>query len=162
MIRRLLLTAVAVLAAAAGVAAQDLRIGGAVPRPIVLTPSDVAMLPHVTVDVVRNGTTTIYGGVLLLDVLRKAGVTIDQGDRTAELTEYVVVTGTDGYRAVFALADLDPDFTDHPLVLADKRDDKPLPANAVPYQVVAPADKRPTRWVRQVVAIELGAAPAAR
>jgi len=37
-----------------------------------------------------------------------------------------VVEAADGYRAVFALAEFDPDFTDRVILLADRRDDYPL------------------------------------
>ncbi|MFO0893059.1 MAG: molybdopterin-dependent oxidoreductase, partial [Isosphaeraceae bacterium] len=64
----------------------------------------------------------------------------------------------DGYRAVFALPELDPDFTDRPVLLADRRDGRPLPGKDGPLQVIVPSDKRHSRWVRQVVALRVGRA----
>ena len=46
-----------------------------------------------------------------------------------------------------------------PLIELVKRAGAPS-GDALRYQVVAPADKRPTRWVRQVVSIEVARAPA--
>jgi hypothetical protein len=39
----------------------------------------------------------------------------------------VVVEGIDGYRAVCALAELDPELTDRVILLADTKDGQPLP-----------------------------------
>jgi hypothetical protein len=97
--------------------------------------------------------------VLLIDVLKNAGVPAGDALRGAELSRYIVVTGVDGYRAVFALAELDPAFTDHPALLADRRDGAALADNARPFVVVTPGDKRPTRWVRQAIRIDVQRAP---
>ena len=72
-----------------------------------------------------------------------------------ELATAVVVTGADGYRMVFAIAEFDPAFTDRVAIVADRRDGAPLPPNAAFFQLVITGEKRPARWVRQVVAIEL-------
>ena len=56
---------------------------------------------------------------------------------------------------VFAIAEFDPAFTDRVAILADRKDGAPLPPNAAPFQLVITGEKRPARWVRQVVAIEL-------
>jgi hypothetical protein len=65
------------------------------------------------------------------------------------------VKETDAYRVVFALPELDPAFTDQMILLADRRDDKPLPSNEGPWRIVVPNEKRQGRWVRQVVAITI-------
>jgi DMSO/TMAO reductase YedYZ molybdopterin-dependent catalytic subunit len=69
---------------------------------------------------------------------------------------YVVVDAADGYRAVFALAELDPAQTDRVILLADRKDGQPLPAAEGPLRVVVPGEKRPARWVRQVKAVWIG------
>ena len=71
----------------------------------------------------------------------------------------MVVTGADGYRAAFAIAEFDSVFTDRVAILADRRDGAPLPDNALPFQLVLTDEKRPARWVRQVVSIEVRPAP---
>ena len=75
--------------------------------------------------------------------------------RGAALASSVIVTGADGYRVSFGLAEFDPDFTDRVAILADKRDGEALPANAAPFQLILSGEKRPARWVRQVISIEL-------
>ena len=41
------------------------------------------------------------------------------------------------------------------IILADKRDGKPLAATEGPFRIVAPGDKRPARWIRQVTAFRI-------
>ena len=96
-----------------------------------------------------------FDGVPLIDLLKRAGVPTGEAIRGAELAKTVFVVGADGYRVVFALAELDAAFTDRIVLLADKRDGAALPDNARPYQLIVPGEKRPARWVRQVVSIEV-------
>ena len=51
-----------------------------------------------------------------------------------------------------ALAELDSGFTDRVVILADRRDGKPLAENAAPFQIV-PGEKKHGRWIRQVVSL---------
>jgi len=66
------------------------------------------------------------------------------------MTLSVVATASDGYRAVFALAEFDPGFTDQVILLADKRDGKSLSAREGPLRIIVPSEKRHARWVREV------------
>ena len=67
----------------------------------------------------------------------------------------MLVEAADGYKVVFALAEIDPDFATREVLLADKRDGKPLDAKEGPYRIVAPGDKRPARWIRQITAFKI-------
>jgi hypothetical protein len=118
---------------------------------VALTAADLSAMPRTSVQV--NGVT--YEGVRIRELLTKAGVLSGEGLRGAELAKAVVVTGADGYQVAFGLAEFDPDFTDRVSILADRRDGNPLPANALPFQLVLAGEKRPARWVRQVVSIEV-------
>jgi hypothetical protein len=68
---------------------------------------------------------------------------------------YVVVEALDKYRVIFALPELDAAFTDRGVLLADRRDNQPLPTVEGPLRLVIPDEKRHARWVRQVVSIHL-------
>ena len=61
----------------------------------------------------------------------------------------------DEYRAIFALAELDPGFTDRVIILADTRDGEPLEKYKGPFQIVVPGEKRQARWVRMVKEIRV-------
>ncbi|MFY9673694.1 MAG: hypothetical protein WAK13_04545, partial [Terriglobales bacterium] len=58
------------------------------------------------------------------------------------------------YKVAFALAEADPAFATRQIILADKRDGKPLGPKEGPFRIVAPGDKRPARWIRQVTEIK--------
>jgi hypothetical protein len=56
---------------------------------------------------------------------------------------------------VYAIAELDAGFTDQIILLADRRDGKPLLPDTGPWQIIVPNDKRAARWIRQVNRIEV-------
>src|SRR6202008_3152986 len=51
-----------------------------------------------------------FHGALLWDVLRSVGIATDPAIRNDILRKFVIVTGTDGYRAVFGAGEIDPRF----------------------------------------------------
>jgi hypothetical protein len=91
----------------------------------------------------------------LVEVLKAGGLQLDSG--TEHIRETVAITvlieATDGYRAAFALAELDPELTDRIILLADTKEGQPLPTSEGSFRVIVPGEKRPTRWVRQVRAV---------
>jgi hypothetical protein len=101
----------------------------------------------------------VYEGVTVRELLTRAGVPSGADLRGAELAKTVIVTGADGYRAAFGLAEFDPGFTDRVSIVADRKDGLPLGENAAPFQIILTDEKRPARWVRQVVSIEVRPAP---
>jgi hypothetical protein len=88
-------------------------------------------------------------------VLALAGVQLGNRMRGPRLAETLLVEAADGYRVVFALAEIDPDFATREILLADKRDGKPLDEKQGPWRIVAPGDKRPARWIRQVTTFKI-------
>ena len=71
------------------------------------------------------------------------------------LAKYILVSGSDGYNAVIALAEADTAFTDKVIILADEEDGKALSANVGPFQLIVPGDKRPARSVWHVTSINI-------
>ncbi len=132
-----------------------LRIGGAVPQPFTVTSSDLASMPRTTVTASAHHVTGTWDGVTVRELLSRAGVPSGTQLRGATLAASVVVTGADGYRAAFGLAEFDAQFTDRVAIIADRKDGAVLPTNAAPFQLIITGEKRPARWVRQVIAIEL-------
>jgi hypothetical protein len=96
-----------------------------------------------------------FEGVSLASLLSTAGVQLGDKLRGPRMTEVLLVEAADSYRVVFALAEVDPAFSERAIILADKRDGKPLDAKEGPLRIIAPGDKRPARWVRQVIALRL-------
>jgi hypothetical protein len=124
------------------------------------SPDDLKALPHHTVTVHNPHTNAdeTYSGVLLIDLLAKQGVPHGHDLRGKALSEYVVATGSDGYKAVLALAEVDPEFHPGDVVVADQMDGKPLDAKTGPFRLVVSEDKRPARSVHNLVSIEVKSA----
>jgi len=152
------------LAPAAGARAQagpatapaSLRLEGLVATPRTLTAAELAALPHreqTTTD--KDGKKHVYRGVALADVLHQAGAPAGKAIHGAVLAEAVLATAADGYQAVFALPEIDADFSPQTILLADQRDGQPLPAHDGPYQLIVPLEKKPARWVRQVTGLRV-------
>jgi hypothetical protein len=120
-----------------------------------LTVAELAALPQQTIKAIEHGTSVTFEGVPLSDVLAKVQAPVGEKLRGKALADYLLVEGADGYRAVFALAELDPAFSDKRVYLATKRDGKPLSEKEGPFRIVAPDEKRPARWVRQVTALKI-------
>jgi len=94
-----------------------------------------------------------FEGVLLRDVLQPLGLPFGKELRGKALTIYLVIEAMEGYRVLFTLPELDSLFTDKAVLLADRRDGKPLSEKEGPLRVVVPDEKRLARWIRQVKSI---------
>ena len=134
---------------------QELTIQTESGKQVVLAKSDIESLPHVMVTTHSADTPSTFEGVALKSVLEKAGVEFGQSMRGKRLASCVLVEAADGYRAVIALPEIDPGFTDKQVVLAYLQDGKPLDAKAGPYRIVIPDEKRMARWVRQVNTLKI-------
>jgi hypothetical protein len=135
--------------------AAVIAAGGEIAKPLKLTAEDLAQLPHTRVHAKAHDVEGDYDGVLLSVLLRALGAPNGEALRGPDLGLYVRIRGADGYRAVFALGELDASIGNANVILADHRDGQPLDANEGPFRIVAAGDKRPARWVRQVVAIDV-------
>ncbi len=117
---------------------------------------DMAKLPRKEVTGKDNdGKESTFSGVEIRNILAAAGAKLGETVRGKRLAEYLLIEAADGYRAVYAIAELDPEFAADAVILADKQDGKALDEKKGKFQVIAPADKRHGRWVRQVTALRL-------
>lgn len=151
---------------AAPVAAQSasnpaLVINGDVPTPLSLSLDDLQQMPRKTLTVTNshNHKQETYEGVPLAELLKRAGLAQGESLRGAAMTSYVIAQGADGYRALFAAAELDSSFQDSDVIVADTLDGAPIGAGEGPLKLVAPHDKRPARWVRMLRSITIGKVP---
>ncbi len=140
-------------------AITQVQVTGEVARPSTFSAEDLAKLPRQTVKAkAHDGAESQYEGVALVEILTKAGVPFGKDLRGKAMVLYVVAEASDGYRAVFALPELDPTYSDRMILLADHRDGKPLSAKEGPLQIVVPGEKKHARWVRQVIRLRVGRA----
>jgi DMSO/TMAO reductase YedYZ molybdopterin-dependent catalytic subunit len=132
-----------------------LRIGGAVSTPLVLTVADLQKMPRKSISVVNphDKKKESYEGVLLEELLHRAGVLQGEQLRGRAMATYVIAEAEDGYRVVFSLAELDSGILESEVIVADTMDGAPLVAQQGPFRLVAPHEKRPARWVRMLKSI---------
>lgn len=122
-----------------------------------LSVSDFRALPHIRVTFHNSHTNAeeTYSGVRLADLLAKLGAPLGSELRGQALANYVVATGSDGYKAVLALGEVDPSFHPGEVIVADAMNGKPLDEHSGPFKLVVTEDKRPARSVRNLMNIEL-------
>ena len=121
------------------------------------TAETLASLPHTTLSVFNEHAkeNQTYSGVLLSVLLQKLGVPDKPHGKDFRL--YVLAEGSDGYGVVYSLGEVTPDVHDSTVIVADSIAGKPL-AQSGPLQLVASGEKRPARWVRNLVSIRVLAA----
>src|SRR5262245_29187179 len=120
-----------------------------------VTVSDLRAMPSLEVDVTSHNVKGRYRGALLGALLRSVGMPPADSLRGPALAQDVIVEGSDGYRVVFAPAELDSGYTNEIVLLAYEKDGRSLDAAEGPFRVIAPGEKRPARWVRNVVKVRL-------
>lgn len=140
------------LLAQASPATAHLAIKGDVEKPLSLTLEDLRQMPRKTLKVTNphDKKEETYEGVLVTELLKRAGVPQGAQLRGAAMSTYVQADAADGYRVIFSLAELDPDFQDSDVIVADTLNGAPLDDKTGPFRLVAPHDKRPARWVRML------------
>jgi DMSO/TMAO reductase YedYZ molybdopterin-dependent catalytic subunit len=133
-----------------------LAISGEVDHPYQLTAADLQAMPRAKIQARdHDGQMKTFEGVSLWELVTRAKPRLGDKPKGATAHGSLVVKASDQYQAVFALAEIDPAFTDNQIILADHCDGKPLPDSQGPFQVIVPADKIRARWVRQVISLEV-------
>jgi DMSO/TMAO reductase YedYZ molybdopterin-dependent catalytic subunit len=136
-------------------AAAELTIRGDIPETLVLKTADLTQMPREAVAVTdQDGTQINYEGVPLREILKRAGVPVGKDLRGKSLASYLVAKAHDGYQVVFSLGELGTDFGNESILVADKRDGKPLFGYQGPLRLVCPNDKAGARSVRMLETIE--------
>jgi hypothetical protein len=136
-------------------AGQSIVVASSVEQTRTIDPAMVEQLPaveeHILFLTERGAEQATYTGALLWSVLERAQVL--GNDRRARLRHTIVVTGRDGYAAALAVAEIDPEFEGKQVLLAYRRDGKPMDGQAL--RLVVPGDRHGGRSVRDVVRIEV-------
>jgi DMSO/TMAO reductase YedYZ molybdopterin-dependent catalytic subunit len=142
---------------------STLQITGAVSQDLKLTLDDLKKMPRKSVSTKgHDDQMHQYDGVPIGALLSKAGVPQGSALRGKSMVLTVVAEGSDGYRAVFSLAELDEDFAGETVLIVDSTDGQPLSSDQGPLRLVVPGDKRQGRWVRMlksITIINLGGSP---
>lgn len=133
-------------------ATARLTIKGDVEKPLSLSVEDLGQLPRKTLKVTNphDKKEETYVGVLVMELLKRAGAPQGAQLRGVAMATYVQADAADGYRVVFSVAELDADFQDSDVIVADTLNGAPLDDKTGPFRLVVPHDKRPARWVRML------------
>jgi DMSO/TMAO reductase YedYZ molybdopterin-dependent catalytic subunit len=152
----LLLLCVPASAFAQAPPAVVLHVTGEVPNHLDLSLGDLAAFHQETIRVTdEKGAPAEYAGVPVAEILKKAGAPLGKEMKGAKMGVGLVARASDGYHVLFALAEFDSAFTDRVILLANRRDGKPLDSGEGPLRFVVPGDKRHARWIRRVNTIEV-------
>ncbi len=123
----------------------------------VVTGETIKAMPHQTVTI-QNGHThamETYSGVPLAALLETVGAPTGKDVHGKALSEYVVATGADGYKAVLALAEAEPDFHPGQILVADALAGQPLDTKEGPFKLIVSEDQHPARSVHNLVKIQV-------
>jgi DMSO/TMAO reductase YedYZ molybdopterin-dependent catalytic subunit len=135
------------------------ELTGLVEHPKTFTRDDLMAYPSITLTVSfgagQGFQTGRFTGVLLWDLLKEAEVKVDPARNNDKLRKYVVVTGSDGYDAIYSLGELDPEFGGQIVLVAYARDGQPLGPGEGMARSVVDSDKRGGRAVSNLVRIEV-------
>jgi hypothetical protein len=140
--------------------ASSLDLLGANGEHVSISAAELQSLPRQTVTVHNPHTKAdeTYQGVELSLLLERIGAPLGAKLRGKALAIYVVAEGTDRYRAIYSLAEVDPAFHSGTVIVADRENGQPI-AKDGPFKMVNTEDKRPARWVRNLASIRLVATP---
>lgn len=143
------------LSAAGGARAEEaaLAVSGMVATPLSLSVAALHALPAHTVDA---DFTTMHGedhhtwtGVLLWDLVQKAGLRDEPGRRTT-MRHVFLARGKDGYEAAIAIGEIDPAIGNREVLVAYRQD-----ADLPTLRLIVPGDRHGARDVHDLVAIEV-------
>ncbi|WP_420994746.1 molybdopterin-dependent oxidoreductase [Cupriavidus sp. 30B13] len=145
-------------------AGHALQVAGTLDRPANLTLSQLQALPAATQTVTfasGSGTQThAYVGTPLWGLLDGMGIQADPAAHNDVLARYVLATGADGYRVVFSLGELRPDFGNRASLVAYGEmvngAAAPLAASG-PLRATAPGDGKGGRYVSGLLRLDVRA-----
>lgn len=138
-------------------AAAALSIDGPGTTPI--TAAQFAALPRATAEWTVHGEHLTCIGPWLIDVVAAAGVPTGDKVRGPALTTLIVATGSDDYRAVFTLGEIDRTLGNAPVLVAEKCNGAALPDGTAPLRLIPGKDLRGARGVRGLVRLTITRLP---
>ena len=134
-------------------AATLLAVQGRLAKPLSLSSADFRALPRNSIEIAQSsGGPRRYEGVLLLDILRRAGARLG-GQDNEEARTYIEAISGKGQHVVFSMAELDPAFAESNVLVADTVDGSPV-SNAGLLLITA-TDKIPMRSVDHLIIINV-------
>jgi hypothetical protein len=132
----------------------QLRINGLDGKSLSLSPEEFSALPHKTISVfnAHSKVNERYSGVPLIELLAKVGVPQGEQVKGKLFLTGIIAEGTDNYKVLYALAEVDPSIHNGDVIVADSVDDHKLDKDGA-FKIVSTEEKRPARWVRNLTSI---------
>jgi hypothetical protein len=137
-----------------GEPSTQLTLTGPDGKTLTLSAADFKALPHKSI-IVMNGHANAkesYAGVPLTDLLAKVGVPVGKDLKGKAYVMYAVAEGTDHYRVLYSLDEIDGAAHQGDVIVADTLDGAALTTDGA-FKLVSSEDKRPARWVRNLTTI---------
>jgi len=121
-----------------------------------ITLADLAAMPQKMVKVHNEHTKKdeTYTGVALSDLLAKYGFAVGPSTHRAMLRSYIAAEGTDKYWVLYSTTEVESSEHEAEVIVATGVDGGSLGDDGQ-LKLVASADKKPQRWVRNLTAIRL-------
>jgi hypothetical protein len=121
-----------------------------------VTLTDLAAMPQKTLTVHNEHAKKdeAYAGVALGDLLAKYGFAVSQATHRKMLHSYVIAEGTDQYWVLYSATEIENSEHMADVIVATIMNGSPLGEDGK-LKLVASADKKPQRWVRNLSAIRL-------
>ncbi len=143
----------------AGGVSPQLDLTGALAHPGSFTPVSLAALNQSSSETVSflagaGSVTDSYTGVSLWTLIQDAGLLADPAIKNDALRFGVVATGSDGYRALVSLGEIDPAFGNQPDLVAYADSHGPL-GTAGAMRLVVPGDLAGGRYVSNLTSLQV-------
>ncbi|HZY63861.1 MAG TPA: molybdopterin-dependent oxidoreductase [Edaphobacter sp.] len=121
-----------------------------------LSVAELQLLPQKTITVHNAHTKKdeSYTGVELSDLLARYGLPLDKGMQKQILHSYLRAEGTDHYFVLYSAAEVESSLHEGDVLIATKMNGGGLEEDGA-LKLVASADKKPMRWVRNLTKITL-------
>jgi len=136
---------------------QTFRVFGQVQTPKILSVRALKKLPDTNQNVTYFAAGSVvshsFTGALLWDLLQSVGIVVNPVIKN-DILKTIVVTGTDGYVAVFTAGEIAPNFGGNQVLVVYEVDGQPLGTDG-PAEIVAPGDKAGGRFVHNIATIEV-------
>jgi hypothetical protein len=138
-------------------------LSGAVADPTIITPAALSKLTSQIVTesaTYLQGTTSVsdtYTGVSLWNLIQDAGLLTNPAIKNDVLNFVVVATGSDGYRALFSLGEIDPAFGNQAVIVAfqDQQGQLGTGGTSGALRVVVPGDVAGGRYVSNLTSLQV-------
>lgn len=135
---------------------NSLSVTGEVKTPLTLTTKDLDKMAKTELNATDHDEKEHkYTGVELATILKQAGVTLGAELRGKNVAKFLLISAADGYRVVFSLAEVDPEFSQKKILLATRKDGSLLSESEGPFKIIIEGEKKKARFIRQINSIQI-------